>query len=290
MFYKIRRACVLAFLLLGILTISFLTLAQTPPANGPVMRFTATSAGVSGAPDSIRFDLLAWSSDADRDQLVGAWNLTNLPAPARGGAPAGRGGGAGGGGGRGGGAGRGGGGTDAAAPAANAPEAAAGGAAAAGAGAGGGGGRGGGGGGRGGGGRGGGGAAPAADAVRPTPEAALAAALQAGKTVGYLWSSESAGYSLRYAYRVKQPDGGERIIIATERRLGSWNNSWKPAGNASAPEYEFSVIELRLNAKGLGEGKASITGKVAIDSSVNSIALDNYAASPVIFKDVKRLP
>jgi hypothetical protein len=88
---------------------------------------------------------------------------------------------------------------------------------------------------------------------------------------------------------MKQPDGGERIIFATERRLGAWNNSWKPAGNASAPEYEFSIIELRLNAKGLGEGKASVVGKVAIDSSANSIALENYAAAPVVFKDVKRL-
>jgi hypothetical protein len=107
--------------------------------------------------------------------------------------------------------------------------------------------------------------------------------------VGYLWSSESAGYSLRYAYRLKQADGTERIIFATDRRLGAWNNSWKPTG-PEAPAYEFSVLELRLNAKGEGEGKSSLTGKVVVDSAVNSIALDGYAASPVILKDVKRRP
>src|SRR5919201_4637631 len=86
--------------LLGIITIAVvLTLAQTPAPTGPIMRFTATLANVSGAPDSIRFDILSWSTDADRDQLLAAWNLTAPAGGARGaaaGAAAGRGGGGGG--------------------------------------------------------------------------------------------------------------------------------------------------------------------------------------------------
>ena len=301
-----NRFYALGAMLLGIITLSVLTFGQTPNA-GPVMRYTATTANVGGAPDSVRIDVLAWSTDADRDQLVAAWNLT-APAGRGGGAPAAGGrGGAGGGGGRGGGRGagapeagaaapnppdaaaggrgaRGGGAPEAGAAAANNAAPAAGGAAAGGAAAAGG--RGGG-GGRGG--RGGGGAAPA-DTARQTPEGALAAALQTAKTVGYLWTSEAAGYSLRYAYRTKQADGSERIIFATERRLGAWNNSWKPAGNATSPDYEFSLIEVRFPVKGDGEAKTSLTSKVAIDSSVNSIALDGYAASPVVLKDVKRRP
>jgi hypothetical protein len=116
----------------------------------------------------------------------------------------------------------------------------------------------------------------------------LAAALQTAKTVGYLWTSESAGYSLRYAYRLPQPDGSERIIFATERRLGAWNDLWKPAGNAAPTNYEFSVIELRIPAKLDGEGKASLTGKVVIDSAAKTIALDGYAGLPVVFKAIKR--
>jgi hypothetical protein len=126
--------------------------------------------------------------------------------------------------------------------------------------------------------------------VRQTPESSLAAALQAAKTVGYLWTSEAAGYSLRYAYRTKQADGSERIIFATERRLGAWNNSWKPTGTATPTDYEFSVIEVRFPVKGDGEAKASLTGKVTIDSTVNSVALDGYAGLPVILKEVKRKP
>ena len=88
--------------------------------------------------------------------------------------------------------------------------------------------------------------------------------------------------------RLRQPDGSERLIFATDRRLGAWNNLWKPAGTATATNYEFSVVELRLNARGEGEGKASLSGKVAIDAAANTIALADYTTTPVVFKDVKR--
>jgi hypothetical protein len=227
--------------------------AQAPPA--PVARFAAETTNLKGGPDSVRIDVLAWSTDAARSQLLDAWNLI---APTRGA-----------GGGRGAG-GRGAAGGDA--PPAAPP-----------AGRGGGGGR----GGRGGGppaeGRGG-GAAPAA--APRTPEAGLAAALQSSEGVGYLWTNESVGYSLRYAYRITQPDGSERVILATDRRLGSFDDSWKPVAGEAA-NYAFSIIELRLNSRREGEGKASLTGKVAIDGSAQTIALQDYASLPVTLKNVK---
>jgi hypothetical protein len=248
--------------------------AQTP-AKGPIQRFTATTDNVSGAGDTVKIDLLSWSTDADRDQFLAAWNLTAPPGGARGGAGRGAAGGAGAAGGRGAGGGRG-----ADAPAAagargqDTPPADA--DAAAGA-------RG------GGGGRGGrGAAAGAAPAAASTPEGSLSAALQAASTIGYLWTSESTGYSLRYAYRLPQPDGSERIILATDRRLGAWNNLWKPTGSAAPTDYEFTLIELRLSPKGEGVGKASLTGKVAVDSASNTIALDGYDSLPVVFKGVKK--
>jgi hypothetical protein len=276
MFNRIRISHLSAIALFVMITISVLNLGQNQAPTGPVMRFTATTANVSGAPDSVRFDVLAWSSEADRDQMAGVWNLTINPnAGARGAAAGERGGGARGAGARGGGGGQAQAGAPEAAAGANqAPANAAGAAAPAG--------RGGRGGGRG-------GAGGAADAQPQTPEAALAAALQSAKTMGYLWSSESAGYSLRYAYRLPQPDGSERIIFVTDRRLGAWNDLWKPAGGAAATPYEFSVIELRLNAKGVGEGKTSLTGKVTIDAAAKTIGLDGYSSLPVVFKDVKRV-
>lgn len=244
---------------------ALLARAQTPA--GPILSFTATTSNVAGAPDSIKIDLFRWSTGAERDQLVAAWTHPVAPVPA------GRGG-------------RGRGapapepvlgpdGNPAAPPAGAGPDGAA---SAAGGGRGGG--R-----GAGRGGRGGGASAPVAPA---TPESSLTAALGKAPTVGYLWSSEVAGYSVRCAVKLTEPDGSERILLITDRRLGAVNDLWKPAGPDAATTYEFSVVELHLNSKGEGEGKASLTGKVAVDGAAKTIGLENYGALPVILKNVRR--
>ncbi len=122
-----------------------------------------------------------------------------------------------------------------------------------------------------------------------TPENLLVAAMDETPAVGYVWSSgETAGYMIRYAVKLPDPNGGERIILVTDKRLGRWNTSWKPAvGDPS--DYAFSVIELHLNGKGEGEGKASLTGKVHLDSQGKILVLDDYSGSPVILRGVKKL-
>ncbi len=248
--------------------------AQTP--SGPVVSFTATTDNIADAHDSIRIDVLRWSTDAERDELIDAWNL-KTPPPTQGGGRGGRGGGGGGGRGAAGGAANGG-----AAPAAAQGNAGA--AAAAAGGRGGAAGR----GGRGGGGRGRGGAGGGAEAAPRTPETSLAAELEKAPTVGYVWSSEVAGYSIRYAAKMPEAGGGERIILITDRRLGSTNDLWKPAGTATISPYEFSLIELHVNAKGEGEGKTSLTGKLAVDSAAKTMTLENYADLPVILAKLKQ--
>jgi len=229
------------------------------PAQTPILSFTATTDHVSGANDSIRIDVLRWSTDAERDQMLGAWNLTAPPVPA------------GGRGGRGGRAGR------AAVDPAPDPAAVDGNDAPPAGRAG-----------RGGrGGRGARGGEPS-EAPRATPESSLKAALSVAPIVGHLWSSEVAGYSLRSASKIAEPNGGERIILITDRRLGAWNDLWTPAGTDAANGYEFSIIELRLNAKGEGEGKVSLAGKVTVDGAAKTIALENYDALAVVLKNVRR--
>lgn len=237
-------------------------------------RFTATSGNVSGAGETIKINVTDWSPDSRRDEFVAAWTLTSAPAEGRGG----RGGGGGGRGGTGrGGGGRGGRGAadaPAATPAADVPAdpdavdpdspafrf-----------------------------GRGGARGGPATnDASLQTPTGSLAAALKKAPTVGILWTSETVGYSIKYAYRLPQPDGGERIILATDRRVGAWSNLWKPAASVAQSEDTFSIIELRVNSRGEGEGRGVITGKVAVDSAAKTVALDGYATLPVILKSVKR--
>ena len=107
-------------------------------------------------------------------------------------------------------------------------------------------------------------------------------------TLGYIWTSESAGYSVRYAYQTTTPDGGGRVIVATDKPLGSWNPQiWKATGTATVNPYEFTVIEIRLNRRGTGEGKSSLFAKVTADKAAKTVALENYTAATVVLKEVK---
>jgi hypothetical protein len=83
-----------------------------------------------------------------------------------------------------------------------------------------------------------------------------------------------------------QADGSIRIVLATDRRLGSSDGSWKPA-TGLRNDYAFTVIELRLNPAMMGEGKTSLTGPVFIDEAANTIALQDYAALPHTLRNVR---
>ena len=95
------------------------------------------------------------------------------------------------------------------------------------------------------------------EAPPATPEASLAAALEPMPTVGFLWSSEVAGYAIRYAAKFATPDGGQRIVLITDHRLGQTNEMWTPT-SGTASNLGFSVIELHLNAKGEEIGRAHV--------------------------------
>jgi len=105
---------------------------------------------------------------------------------------------------------------------------------------------------------------------------------------GYFWTSEVGGYVVRYAPKVPGAAGETRITLLTDKRLGAAKNGWQlnPAG-AAANAYEFSLIELRVPAKGDGEGKASLTGTIVVDPNTKGLALDNYEALPVTLRGVQ---
>jgi len=119
----------------------------------------------------------------------------------------------------------------------------------------------------------------------------LPGALASAPSAGYLWTSETLGYTLRYAYKQALPAGGERVILLTDRRLGSWSRvPWNVAATRDAGDDAFTVIELRLNRAGVGEGKMSFATKVAADRAAGTIALDNYDTAPILLKNVKHEP
>ena len=130
------------------------------------------------------------------------------------------------------------------------------------------------------GGRGGRGGARGRAAAPPNPLAQLTGAIKAAPTVGFVWGEGVTGYSIKYAWRAAQPDGSERIVLVTDRRLGATADSALPA----AADAEFTVLEMRIDGKGSGEAKSSLNTRVVVDAAAQTLALDGYAAAPPLLK------
>lgn len=131
-----------------------------------------------------------------------------------------------------------------------------------------------------------------------SPSAQMAVAIKAAPTLGFIWGEGVSGYSIKYAWRAAQPDGTERIVLVTDRRLGAHSLAWPAAaqgargGAASAPggpaaDAEFTVVEMRVDAGGTGEAKSSLSSRVVVDPATQTLALDGYAAAPALLKVVR---
>jgi hypothetical protein len=126
-------------------------------------------------------------------------------------------------------------------------------------------------GGRGGrGGRGGGAAAPASPVER------LTGAVKAAPTIGFIWGGIT-GYAVKYAWHALAADGTDRVVLVTDRRLDAGTPETPTAG-------DFTVIEMLIDAKGVGEAKTSLTAAVVVDAAARTLALDGYRAAPAFLK------
>ena len=115
-------------------------------------------------------------------------------------------------------------------------------------------------------------------------ESKLLDALQKNPKVGYIRNVNSIGWDLHYAHHQPLPDGGEQVVIATDRPMGFREvaNQWRTT------DYPFTVIEMHLNADGEGQGTLSAATKVTVNKKTNAIELENFGTSPVLLQNVKR--
>jgi hypothetical protein len=120
-------------------------------------------------------------------------------------------------------------------------------------------------------------------AIEKGPEKLLDA-LQDLPAVGHFGAPGHLSWDLHFARKMPLPDGGERVVLITDRRIGFWEAANQPR----SIDYPFTFIELHLNKDGEGEGKMSIATRIAVDKKENMVTLEDYATSPVRLTNVKR--
>ena len=91
------------------------------------------------------------------------------------------------------------------------------------------------------------------------------------------------GWDIRYTAQEPLPEGGRRIMMALDRYITFWEARARPR----TIDYPFTLVEMRVNRDGEGEGKLSIATKINFDKKKNIIELETYASEPVRLQNVK---
>jgi hypothetical protein len=112
----------------------------------------------------------------------------------------------------------------------------------------------------------------------------LLKALQEMPKVGYIRTSTSLGWDLHYARQNPLPDGGRRIVFATDRPIGFREAANQPR----SMDYPFTVVEMQFDKDDKGVGKILPGTKIFIDKD-NNLVLENYAQQPVRFNEIKKV-
>jgi hypothetical protein len=109
-------------------------------------------------------------------------------------------------------------------------------------------------------------------------------ALQDMPAVGHFGTPGNLSWDIHFARKTQLPDGGERVVLITDRRIGFWEAANRPR----SIDYPFTFIDIRLNRDGRGEGKMSVATKVIYDKKDDMISLEDFQTSPVLITNVKR--
>jgi hypothetical protein len=84
------------------------------------------------------------------------------------------------------------------------------------------------------------------------------------------------GWDLRYAWHESLPDGGDRIVIATDRQM----SFREVTNNPRTTDYPFLLIQIHVK-DGKGEGKMVPFTQITFDKKKNTMIIENYGTEPV---------
>jgi len=93
----------------------------------------------------------------------------------------------------------------------------------------------------------------------------------------------SLGLDIHYAWQTPLPEGGRRIVLATDRYIGFNEARNQPR----SIDYPFSLIEIRVDKDGKGQGKLAVATKIDFDKEKKVVQIENYSSEPVRLNEVK---
>lgn len=119
---------------------------------------------------------------------------------------------------------------------------------------------------------------------RPHGQDTLLKGLQDVKPrVGFIRTSNSIGWDLKYAYLTKLPDGGKQIVIATDKPV-----SFLAVRNQTRTlDYPFSLVAMRF-AAGSDTGEGKLLAQTSISVKNGQLELEVYGQEPTRLTEIKQ--
>ena len=121
------------------------------------------------------------------------------------------------------------------------------------------------------------------DVLKGEGNAELVAQLSYLPQVGYIYTQGTLAYALYYAYQSPLPDGGHRVVLATNRPI-TFGGAVSPG---TQQKYDLGVIEMHFDKNGKGEGKIIVQGMASIDKKTGKIEVNNYMGQPARLMQIK---
>lgn len=103
-------------------------------------------------------------------------------------------------------------------------------------------------------------------------------------SIGYIRAPGQIGYDLRFGQQTPLAEGGKQILLITDRYI----SFWEAANQPRSINYPFTVIELRANHEGEGEGRMTVATKIGGDEKTKMIFLEDYGFQPVQLNQLRR--
>ena len=108
--------------------------------------------------------------------------------------------------------------------------------------------------------------------------------LQKMPRMGYIRTPGRIGWDIHFAAHVPAKDGGERIVLVTDRHMGFR----EVANRHRSVDYPFTIIELNMPKSGDGDGKITVATRIIPDKGGRIVTLENYDIQPVLLTKVTR--
>jgi hypothetical protein len=103
------------------------------------------------------------------------------------------------------------------------------------------------------------------------------------RSVGRIYAPGSIGYDLRFAEEQPLPEGGRKIVLATDRPM-----SIRELFNQTrSVDYPFTWVQLNMRPDGTGEGELAVRARVFGDRPNRPIEVETFEIQPVRLQQVK---